>query len=181
MFDEGDDAPLVTEVVTLAAALIGDLDPQAGVQEGEFAQSPREDVERKLGHRKNFGIRQKGHLGTGFITITDHFERRFGHAALVTLTMFLSAAVDFDRQLDGERIDLLPMGAEDIARCTPIYETLPGWSDSTVGVTEYDKLPASARRYLERIEEVTGVPIDMISTSPDRDHTIMMRHPYVAV
>ena len=84
-------------------------------------------------------------------------------------------------ELDGERIDLLPMGAEDIARCTPIYETLPGWSDSTVGVTDYDKLPASARRYLERIEEVTGVPIDMISTSPDRDHTIMMRHPYVAV
>ena len=44
-------------------------------------------------------------------------------------------------------------------------------------MTDYDKLPASARRYLERIEEVTGVPIDMISTSPDRDHTIMMRHP----
>ena len=83
-------------------------------------------------------------------------------------------------ELDGQRIDLLPMGAEDIARCTPIYETLPGWSDSTVGVTEYDKLPETARRYLERIEEVTGVPIDMISTSPDRDHTIMMRHPYVA-
>jgi len=84
-------------------------------------------------------------------------------------------------ELDGQRIDLLPMGADDIARCTPIYETLPGWSDSTVGVTEYDKLPESARRYLERIEQVTGVPIDMISTSPDRDHTIMMRHPYVAV
>ena len=76
-------------------------------------------------------------------------------------------------------VELIP-GAEDIARCKPIYETLLGWSESTVGVTDYVKLPQSARRYLERIEQVTGVPIDMISTSPDRDHTIMMRHPYVA-
>lgn len=81
-------------------------------------------------------------------------------------------------ELDGERVDLLPMGADDIARCVPIYESVPGWADSTVGVTEYAKLPANARRYLERIEEVTGVPIAMISTSPDRDHTILMRHPY---
>ena len=83
-------------------------------------------------------------------------------------------------ELDGQRIDLLPMAAEEISRCKPIYETLPGWSESTVGVTDYAKLPQSARHYLERIEQVTGVPIDMISTSPDRDHTIMMRHPYVA-
>ena len=80
--------------------------------------------------------------------------------------------------LDGETIDILPMGADDIARCKPIYESLPGWSDSTVGVTEYDKLPTAARRYLERIEEVTGVPIAMVSTSPDRDHTILMQNPY---
>jgi adenylosuccinate synthase len=83
-------------------------------------------------------------------------------------------------ELDGQLIDLLPMGADDIARCQPVYETLPGWSDSTVGVTDYAKLPLSARQYLERIAEVTGVPIAMISTSPDRDHTILMRHPYVA-
>lgn len=83
-------------------------------------------------------------------------------------------------ELDGEVIDILPMGADEIARCKPIYETLPGWSDSTVGVTDYDKLPVNARLYLQRIEQVTGVPIHIISTSPDRDHTIMMRHPYVA-
>ncbi|MDB5851612.1 MAG: adenylosuccinate synthase [Rhodoferax sp.] len=81
-------------------------------------------------------------------------------------------------QLDGELIDILPMGAEDIARCEPVYETIAGWSDSTVGVTEYDKLPENARLYLQRIQDVTGVPIAMVSTSPDRDHTIMMQHPY---
>ena len=83
-------------------------------------------------------------------------------------------------ELDGEKIDILPMGAEEIARCVPIYETIPGWTDSTVGVTDYDKLPATARKYLERIEQVTGVPIAMISTSPDRAHTILMRNPYAA-
>lgn len=83
-------------------------------------------------------------------------------------------------ELDGARIDILPMGADDIERCVPIFETIPGWSDSTVGVTEYDKLPASARAYLQRIQEVTGVPIHVVSTSPDRDHTIMMRHPFKA-
>ncbi|XAH25741.1 adenylosuccinate synthase [Xylophilus sp. GW821-FHT01B05] len=83
-------------------------------------------------------------------------------------------------ELDGEETDILPMGADEIARCKPIYETIEGWSDSTVGVTEYDKLPVNARLYLQRIEQVTGVPIHMVSTSPDRDHTIMMRHPYLA-
>ncbi len=82
-------------------------------------------------------------------------------------------------ELDGEFTDILPMGAEDIARCKPIYETLPGWSDSTVGVTDHAALPAAARHYLQRIAELTGVPIHVISTSPDRDHTIMMRHPYL--
>jgi adenylosuccinate synthase len=83
-------------------------------------------------------------------------------------------------ELDGEIVDLLPMGADDIARCKPIYETLPGWTEPTVGVTEFDRLPANARRYLQRIEEVTGVPIHVVSTSPDRDHTIVLHHPYSA-
>jgi adenylosuccinate synthase len=83
-------------------------------------------------------------------------------------------------ELDGEQTDILPMGAEDIARCKPIYEVLQGWSVSTVGVTELDKLPIQARLYLQRIEQVTGVPIHIVSTSPDRDHTILIKHPYLA-
>ena len=83
-------------------------------------------------------------------------------------------------ELDGATTDILPMGADDIARCTPIYESMPGWSQSTVGVTDYDKLPPHAQRYLARIEQVTGVPIAMVSTSPDRDHTILLTNPYAA-
>ncbi len=83
-------------------------------------------------------------------------------------------------KLDGEIIDILPMGADEIARCEPIYETLPGWSESSVGVTEHAKLPLNAQRYLSRIEAVTGVPVHVVSTSPDRDHTILLHHPYAA-
>ena len=83
-------------------------------------------------------------------------------------------------EMDGETIDILPMGADDIERCKPIYEVMPGWSQSTVGVTDYKQLPIEARLYLQRIAQVTGVPIDIISTSPDRDHTIKMRHPFLA-
>ena len=83
-------------------------------------------------------------------------------------------------ELDGQHTDILPLGADEISRCKPVYETMEGWSESTVGVTQYDKLPVNARLYLQRIEQVTGVPVDIISTSPDRDHTIMMRHPYLA-
>ncbi len=83
-------------------------------------------------------------------------------------------------ELDGEIVDILPMGADEIARCKPIYETLPGWSDSSVGVTRYEDLPVNAQRYLDRIQETTGVPIHVVSTSPDRQHTILLHHPFGA-
>ena len=82
-------------------------------------------------------------------------------------------------ELDGKHIDILPMGADDISRCNPVYERMEGWTGSTVGVTQFDKLPVNARLYLQRIAHVTGVPVAMVSTSPDRDHTIMMHHPYL--
>ena len=83
-------------------------------------------------------------------------------------------------QLDGQLTEILPMGADDIERCTAVYETMAGWSESTVGVTQFDKLPTNARLYLQRIEQVTGVPIHMVSTGPDREQTIVLRHPYLA-
>ncbi|HYF59587.1 MAG TPA: adenylosuccinate synthase, partial [Burkholderiaceae bacterium] len=79
---------------------------------------------------------------------------------------------------DGQAIDLLPFGADDVAGCVPQYEELPGWTGSTVGVRELSGLPAEARRYLERLAELVGAPIDMVSTGPDRDETILLRHPF---
>ncbi len=81
-------------------------------------------------------------------------------------------------ELAGRRIDILPLDADDIAQCVPVYDTFPGWKESTYGVTQWDRLPLNARRYLERVQQFIGVPIDMVSTGPDRDHTIVLRHPF---
>jgi len=83
-------------------------------------------------------------------------------------------------ELNGQTIDILPLDADEIAACKPIYETFPGWEGTTFGVTAWDKLPENARTYLKRIEEVIGAPIAMVSTGPDREHTIVLRHPFVA-
>jgi adenylosuccinate synthase len=81
-------------------------------------------------------------------------------------------------RIDGEFTDMLPVGADDTARCVPVYEELEGWSSSTVGIKRLEDLPRAARLYLDRIEVTTGVAIDMISTGPDREETILRRHPF---
>ena len=81
-------------------------------------------------------------------------------------------------QCGAERFEYAPLGAEALAACQPIYEEMPGWRDSTVGVRRYEELPANARAYLRRVEELTGAPIDIISTGPDRADTIVLRDPF---
>ena len=81
-------------------------------------------------------------------------------------------------EMAGRTLDILPLDADEIALCRPMYDTFPGWNESTYGVTEWDKLPLNARRYLERVQQFIGAPIDMVSTGPDREHTILLRHPY---
>ena len=76
--------------------------------------------------------------------------------------------------------DILPVGAEELERCEPVYEEMPGWRESTVGVKAHAGLPKAARDYLARIEKLCGVPIDLISTGPERDETIVLRHPFDA-
>ncbi len=82
-------------------------------------------------------------------------------------------------EIDGEPISGLPILVDRFADCQPIYEDMAGWIESTVGVMNYGKLPVNARAYLERIEELVKIPIDIISTGPDREQTIIKRHPFV--
>lgn len=79
---------------------------------------------------------------------------------------------------DGSSSNILPVGAEDLDNCEPIYEEIPGWSESTAGIRDFDQLPKAAQNYLRRLEDVCEVPIDMISTGPDREDTILLRHPF---
>jgi adenylosuccinate synthase len=88
----------------------------------------------------------------------------------------LKICVGYD--MDGTLSEILPVGAEELARCVPVYEEMPGWQESTLGVKTHDQLPRAARDYLARIGQLCGVPIDIISTGPDRDETIVIRHPY---
>jgi adenylosuccinate synthase len=81
-------------------------------------------------------------------------------------------------RVDGKARDILPVGAEALAVCEPVYEDHPGWKESTVGVRSYDQLPANARAYLKRLEAVVGAPVVIISTGPDRDETIVLAHPF---
>jgi adenylosuccinate synthase len=81
-------------------------------------------------------------------------------------------------RIDGEVRSTPPAGAEALARVTPEYEDMPGWNESTVGIRNYDELPENARAYLKRLEELVGVPVDIISTGPDRKETIILRDPF---
>jgi adenylosuccinate synthase len=81
-------------------------------------------------------------------------------------------------QVDGRPVETPPIGAEGFARIEPVYEELPGWKSSTYGIKRFDDLPENARRYLRRIEEVTGAEIAIVSTGPDREHTMVLRNPF---
>ncbi|MEG3766668.1 adenylosuccinate synthase [Alteromonas sp. 14N.309.X.WAT.G.H12] len=82
------------------------------------------------------------------------------------------------KDANGNVKDVPPMAADGYDLVTPVYEEMPGWSDSTYGVTDFEKLPQEAKNYIARIEAITGVPVDIISTGPDRHETMVLRHPY---
>jgi adenylosuccinate synthase len=81
-------------------------------------------------------------------------------------------------RMGGELLSEPPLFADAFADVEPVYEECPGWTESTVGITHYEQLPANARSYLERLQVLVGVPIDIVSTGPDREQTIVLRHPF---
>jgi adenylosuccinate synthase len=81
-------------------------------------------------------------------------------------------------ELDGEQLDYLPTAADKQARVVPVYETLPGWSQSTAGARSWAELPGEAIKYVRRIEELIHCPVALLSTSPERDDTILVTDPF---
>ena len=82
-------------------------------------------------------------------------------------------------ELDGVRLDYLPTAADQQARCTPIYEEMEGWQDNTAGARSWAQLPGAAIKYVRRIEELIACPVALLSTSPERDDTILVTDPFV--
>jgi adenylosuccinate synthase len=157
------------------------------VGEGPFPTELKDATGEKLGER-----------GHEFGTVTGR-KRRCGwfDAVLVRQTV-ITGGVDgialtkldvldgFDQiklcigyALDGKTLDYMPASANAQARLTPIYETLEGWSESTQGARSWAQLPANAIKYVKRVEELIGAPVALLSTSPDRDDTIMVQDPFV--
>lgn len=156
------------------------------VGEGPFPTELTDEVGQRLGER-----------GREFGTVTGR-KRRCGwfDAALVRQTCATSGVTGialtkldvldgFDTlrictgyELDGKRLDYLPTASEQQARLTPIYEDLPGWQGSTAGARSWADLPAEAVKYVRRIEELIACPVALLSTSPERDDTILVRDPF---
>jgi adenylosuccinate synthase len=81
-------------------------------------------------------------------------------------------------KLDGGITTTPPMLSDSFGECQAVYEEMPGWKESSVGITRYEDLPRNAKSYLERVQELVGVPITIISTGPDRDQTIILKNPF---
>jgi len=81
-------------------------------------------------------------------------------------------------ELDGKSIDHPPLGADELARCKPVYEQMPGWQSQTAGVTSIDALPDAAVAYVRRLEALVGLPAHIVSTGPERNQNIISAHPF---
>jgi adenylosuccinate synthase len=97
---------------------------------------------------------------------------------LDVLSGFPEVKVGVAYRLDGKTVEDMPGDLEDLERCEPVYETLPGWTEPLKGVRTWEALPAAARAYLKRLEQLTGVPVMAVSVGPDREETILLRNPF---
>ena len=111
-------------------------------------------------HTKLFRTEYHNHIYDYFL---DNLEK-----------IYICTAYEFN----GKTISTPPVDAENLSKCKPIYEEHLGWQSSTMGITKYNKLPKEACNYLERISELTQTPIDIISTGPERNETIVLKNPF---
>ena len=93
-------------------------------------------------------------------------------------TLRIGIDYEFNKNKEEKSGDIFPIGADELAKCKPIYEEMPGWNESTVGIKDFKQLPKQAQNYLKRLEAVCEVPVDMISTGPGREETIVVKHPF---
>jgi Adenylosuccinate synthetase (EC 6.3.4.4) len=156
------------------------------VGSGPFPTELRDDLGEHLGQRGNeFGATTGRKRRCGWLDMVA-LKRSFAINSVTGICITKLDVLDgletvkicTRYHLDGQDIETPPVGADAFERCEPRYIECPGWSESTVGVKRLDDLPVNARRYLETIEQLSGLPIDLISTGPERMETLIRRHPF---
>jgi adenylosuccinate synthase len=156
------------------------------VGEGPFPTELHDEVGELIGSKgKEFGVvtgrkRRCGWFDACLVRQTVKTSGIDGIALtkLDILDGFEEIKVCVAYELDGRQIDTLPAGQAAQARVKPIYESIEGWTDSTAGARSWGQLPAQAIKYVRRIEELIGAPVAVLSTSPERDDTILVRNPF---
>jgi adenylosuccinate synthase len=158
------------------------------VGEGPFPTEQINEIGRTLGERgKEFGVvtgrpRRCGWFDAVLVRQTVRTSGIDGLALtkLDILDGFDEIKVCVGYRLDGREIDYLPAGEHAQARVEPIYETIAGWQERTARARSWAELPAQAIKYVRRVEELIGCPVALLSTSPEREDTILMRNPFEA-
>ncbi len=153
---------------------------------GPFPTELHDDIGERLGARGNeFGATTGRKRRCGWLDMVS-LKRSFAINSVTGICITKLDVLDgletvricTGYVMDGQELSAPPIGAEAFARCQPQYLDCPGWSESTFGVTDFEDLPANARAYLETIERLSGLPIDLISTGPDRVEPLIRRHPF---
>ena len=156
------------------------------VGEGPFPTELDDADGRRLGERGHeFGVvtgrkRRCGWFDAALVRQTCSTSGVNGIALtkLDVLDGFEALRICIGYDLDGKRFDYLPFAADQQARCVPVYEDMPGWSESTEGARSWADLPANAIKYIRRVEELIGCPVALVSTSPEREDTILVTDPF---
>ena len=156
------------------------------VGEGPFPTELHDEIGETIGARgREFGVNtgRKRRCGWFDAVLVRQTVRTSGiHGIALTkldiLDGFDEIRVCTSYKLDGQTIDHLPASQAAQARVEPVYETIPGWSETTAGARSWADLPAQAIKYVRRIEELIGAPVALLSTSPERDDTILMQNPF---
>lgn len=156
------------------------------VGEGPFPTELDDADGRRLGERGHeFGVvtgrkRRCGWFDAALVRQTCSTSGVNGIALtkLDVLDGFETLRICIGYDLDGKWFDYLPFAADQQARCVPVYEDMPGWSESTEGARSWADLPANAIKYIRRVEELIGCPVALVSTSPEREDTILVTDPF---
>lgn len=156
------------------------------VGEGPFPTELHDEHGQRLGKRGHeFGVVTKRKRRCGWFdaalvrqTCITSGVKGIALTKLDVLDGFKKLKICVGYELDGVRLDYLPFAADQQARCLPIYEEMDGWSESTEGARNWAALPANAVKYVRRIEELIECPVALVSTSPERDDTILVKDPF---